>query len=296
MATIDLSQLTVFVNVVRSGSFTAAANVLGTQKAHASRVVSRLEKSLGARLLQRSTRSLAVTEVGRELYERAVVILAALEDTEAAIQRTHGEPRGALRIACGTEFGLLVVNGWICEFLRQHPKVRVDAEVSNRLVDLIHEGFDLAIRVGALADSSLSARRLGEIRYALYASKDYLRRHHAPAHPRDLAAHDLVMFAAGRPAAWRLFKDGDRFDVSGIPRFILDNNIMAHDATVAGLGVALLPGLLAAPSVRSGRLVEILHGWTRTPAPIHAIFASRCYLAPKVRAFIDLARSKPPNI
>jgi DNA-binding transcriptional LysR family regulator len=142
-------------------------------------VVSRLEKKLGARLLQRSTRSLAVTEVGRELYERAVGILSALDETEAMIQRTHAEPQGVLRLTCGVELGLLVVNPWIRAYLERYPQVRIDADFSDRIVDLIHEGFDLAVRVGELADSSLSARSLGAITYALYASPKYLRTHPA---------------------------------------------------------------------------------------------------------------------
>lgn len=296
MATIDVDHLAAFVAVVRAGSFTAAAEATGKQKAHLSRVISRLEKQLGVRLLQRSTRSLAVTEVGRDLYERATGILTAIDDTEAAIQGTQGEPQGVLKLTCGVEFGTLVVNRWIVEFLKRYPRVRVDAEFNNRLADLIHEGFDLAIRVGPLPDSGLTARRLGEVRYALYASPEYVQGHAEPIHPSDLAVHDLVMFAASVPATWRLFKDGERFDVSVSPRFVLDNNIMAREATIEGLGIALLPRFQAAPYVRDGRLVEVLHGWSRTPVPIHAVFASSRYLAPKVRMFVDLARACMPEL
>jgi DNA-binding transcriptional LysR family regulator len=296
MATIDVNHLAAFVAVVRAGSFTAAAEALGTQKAHMSRVVSRLERQLGVRLLQRSTRSLTVTEVGRELYERASGILTAIDDTEFAIQRTQDEPQGVLKLTCGVEFGMLVVNGWVVDFLKKYPRVRVNVEFTNRLVDLIHEGFDVAIRVGSLPDSGLAARRLGEIRYALYASPDYLRSHVEPAHPGELAAHGLVMFAVSAPPTWQLFKDGERFDVSVPPRLVLDNNIAAKDATVAGLGIALLPRFEAAPRVRAGLLVEVLRGWTRAPAPIHAIFASSRYLAPKVRTFIDFARAHMPDL
>jgi DNA-binding transcriptional LysR family regulator len=296
MATIDVDRLRVFVAVVRAGSFTGAARALGTQKAHVSRVVSRLEQQMSVRLLQRSTRSLAVTEVGRDLYERATGILTAIENTAAAIQGTQGDPQGVLKLACGVEFGMLVVSGWIAAYLKKYPKVRVDAEVGNRVADLIHEGFDLAIRVGPLADSELSARLLGEVRYALYASPNYLRTRPVPNHPSGLFEHDLVTFAVSPPPIWHLVNGADSFDVAAPPRIVLDNNIMAQDAAAAGLGIALLPRFQAAQSVRDGRLVEILKGWSRASVPVHAVFASSRYLAPKVRAFIDLALSQMPKL
>lgn len=292
----NIDELTVFAAVVRAGSFTGAARALGTQKAHASRVVSRLEKRLGARLLQRSTRSLAVTEVGRELYERAIGIIAALDETRAMIQRTQAEPQGILRLTCGVEFGLLIVNRWITAYLKRYPLVRVDVQFSDRLVELIHEGFDLAIRVGQLADSSLSARSLGEVTYALYASPEYLRLHCAPGHPTELASHDLIMFVATSPPAWHLGNAREHIDIETRARLVVNSHVGARDATVDGLGIALLPRFQAAPLVRDGRLVEVLPGWTRAPAPVHAVFASSRYLTPNVRAFIDLACAQPADI
>ncbi len=291
MATIDLNELSMYVAVVRGGSFTAAARAAGTQKAHVSRVVSRLEKRLGVRLLQCSTRSLAVTEVGRDLYERASGILSTIEETAAAIQGTLREPQGVLRLTSAIDLGVLLVNGWIASFLRRYPQVRVDAEFSNRAVDLIHEGFDLAIRVGQLADSTLSARKLGEVRCLLYASPRYLQGRAPPRHPRDLAAHQLLMFSVSRPPSWHLVKDGDRYQVTSPARFSSDNHIVVRDAAVEGLGITLLPRFMAADHVRKRRLVEVLPGWTGPSMPVHAVFASSRYLAPKVRAFVDLARA-----
>ncbi len=295
-APISIDDLTVFTSVVRTGSFTGAARALGTQKAHASRVVSRLEKRLGVRLLQRSTRSLAVTEVGRELYERAVGILSALDETQTMIQRAHAQPQGVLKLTCGVEFGLLVVNRWIRTYLERYPLVRVEADFSDRLVDLIHEGFDLAIRIGRLADSSLSARPLGEITYAFYASPGYLRSHPAPEHPNELASHELIMFVTTSPSVWHLARQRERIDIETRPRLVVNNHVGARDAAVGGLGIALLPRFQAAPFVRDGRLVEVLPGWTRPPAPIHAVFASSRYLSPKVRSFIDLACDQPAEL
>jgi LysR family transcriptional regulator for bpeEF and oprC len=289
MATIDLNELSAYVAVVRCGSFTAAARAAGTQKAHLSRVVSRLEQRLGVRLLQRSTRSLAMTEVGRDFYERAAGILAAIDETAAIVQGSLREPQGVLRLTCAVDLGVLLVNRWIGAFLRRYPQVRVDAELSNRTVDLIHEGFDLAVRVGPLADSALSARKLGEVRCLLYASPAYLRGLAAPRHPRDLGAHQLLMFSVSRPPSWPLAKGAERYRVTSAARFVSDNHIVVRDAAVEGLGITLLPRFMARDLVRRGRLVQVLPGWAGPSLPIHAVIASSRYLAPKVRAFVELA-------
>jgi len=160
----DITALQAFVKVVQTGSFTRAADALHTQKAYLSRVVTQLEKELGARLLERTTRSLSLTEIGREFFERAVGILASVEDAQRAVQKAQGEPRGVLKLTCGVEFGMIAVSGWIAAYLERYPQVRVDGEFTGRIVDIVHEGFDLAIRVGPLADSTLTARKLGELR------------------------------------------------------------------------------------------------------------------------------------
>jgi LysR family transcriptional regulator for bpeEF and oprC len=289
MATINVDELTMFVAVVRGGSFTAAARASGTQKAHVSRVVSRLETRLGVRLMQRSTRSLALTEVGRDLYERSVGILSALDETSAAIQGTLREPQGVLRLTCEVDLGILLVNRWIASFLKTYPHVRVDAEFSSRVTDLIHEGFDLAIRVGRLADSRLSARKLGHIHCALFASPEYLRGRKAPRHPRDLGAHELIMFSPTREAIWQLENGDDRHEVASVPRFFSNDHIVVRDLVVDGLGIGLLPLFMAEPLVRKRRLVEVLPGWVAPPAPVHAVFPSSRYLSPTVRAFVDVA-------
>lgn len=170
MATIDISQLEAFVSVVRSGSFTKAAETMKTQKAHLSRVVSLLEQRLETQLLVRSTRSLSLTEAGRDFFERSVGILTSVEEAEKKMKSIKSEPSGTLRITCGVEFGLVAVNQWTLEYLRQYPKVKVESDFTNRLVDIVHEGFDLAVRVGNLTDSNLQARKIGEINYGIYAS------------------------------------------------------------------------------------------------------------------------------
>lgn len=287
--TIDLAEMRTFVAVVTEGSFTAAAHRLDTDKARVSRVVQRMEEKLGAQLLHRSTRRLSVTEVGRDYFQRATSILSAAEAAEAAVAQQTEQPKGRLKITAGAEFGTSRVDSWIAEFLKTAPAVTVEAEYTNRLVDIIHEGVDVAIRIGDLPDSDLSARRLGEVRYGLYASPDYLRRAPPVREIASLADHDLIMHAPrGRPS-WTLI-DGARTErIDQSPRCAINNIIGATNMALAGLGIAQLPEYIAEPHVKHGALERVLYDWARTPAPVHAVFASSRYMDPKVRRFVDLA-------
>ena len=286
----ELSSLQAFVKVVQTGSFTRAADALQTQKAHLSRVVTQLEKELGARLLERTTRSLSLTEIGREFFERAVGILASVEDAQRSVQKAQGEPRGVLKLTCGVEFGMIAVSRWIAAYLERYPQVRVDAEFTGRLVDIVHEGFDLAIRVGPLADSTLTARKLGELHYGLFAAPTYLTRHAAPTHPAELQAHHILSFAGGsHHATWSL-TCGNQHERMALQARMKANNVFAvRDAAMAGLGIAQMPLIVAQQAVETGQLSQVLKDWSLPTVPVHAVFASARYLTPKVRGFIDLA-------
>lgn len=286
----DLNALQAFVKVVQTGSFTRAADALHTQKARLSRVVSQLERELAVRLLERSTRSLSLTEPGREFFERAQGILNSVDDARQAMQRIRGEPQGTLRLTCGVEFGLMAVSAWIADYLLAYPQVQVDADLTNRVVDIVHEGFDLAVRVGPLQDSSLAARRLGQLDYGLYAAPGYLRRHGRPAHPRELAAHALVVYAGAAPQGqWQLTRADDTQRVKLQPRLRVNTSLAAKEALQRGLGIGLLPRRVAEPAGPGAALRRVLPEWAAPEAPVHAVFASARYLTPKVRAFIDLA-------
>lgn len=289
----ELQSLQAFVKVVQAGSFTRAAAAMETQKARLSRVVSQLEQELSVRLLERTTRSLSLTEAGREFFERAVGILAAADDARLAMQRTQGEPRGTLRLTCGVEFGLVAVSGWIAEYLSRFPQVQVDADFTNRVVDIVHEGFDLAVRVGPLSDSSLAARRLGTLSYGLFASADYLRRRGRPTHPAELAEHSVVVFAGGAiQGAWQLTREGESRRVKlQQPRLRVNNNLAAREAVLRGLGIGLLPRVIADGVEGAAGLTPVLADWSLPEVPVHAVFASARFLTPKVRGFIDLAVS-----
>ena len=286
----ELSALTALVKVVQAGSFTRAAEAMHSQKAHLSRVITNLERELGVRLLERTTRSLSLTEVGREIFERAVGILGAVEDAERVAQRMLAEPRGVLKLTCGVEFGMIAVSRWIDSYLRSYPQVSIEADFTGRVVDIVHEGFDLAIRVGELPDSRLGARRLGELDYGLFASPDYLARRGIPGSPEELPQHDLLVFTAGsHRVGWRLAQGTENRWIGVPARLRINNSFAIRDAAIRGLGIAQLPVVVASGAKSSGELTRVLPDWHPPAVPVHALFPSNRYLTPKVRAFIDHA-------
>lgn len=286
----DFSALRAFVKVVQLGSFTRAADALDTQKAHLSRVITQLERELGVRLLERTTRALSVTEVGREFFERAVDILAAAEDAQRIAQRALGEPHGILRLTCGVEFGMVAVSGWINRYMALYPQVRVRADFTDHIVDIVREGTDLAVRVGHLADSGLAARKLGEIEHGLFASPGYLAQRGEPLMPDELSSHDILAFSGGsHRGVWTLKKASQTVHVSRAPRMSVNNVFAVCDAVASGLGIAWLPLIIARPLLEAGRARRVLADWVIPARPVHAVFASARHLTPKVRAFIDLA-------
>lgn len=286
----ELHELRAFVKIVQLGSITRAAQALGTGKAHLSRTLAGLEARLQARLIQRSTRSLGLTEVGREFFERAVGILRSLEEAEISVQKTNQQPSGRLTLTCGPEFGTLRVNNWINGFLQEHPQVSVRAEYTGRVVDLIHEGFDLAIRLGELRDSTLAARKLGSIDYGYFASEGYLARRGAPRHPRDLPGHDLLTFTLGGARnEWTFSRDGESLEIPHDGRLAVNNVFALRDAAIAGLGIARLPFIVACEGVGSVKLLRLFADWQTPSVDTHAVFASSRYLSPNVRGFIDHA-------
>lgn len=286
----EIAALQAFVKVVQTGSFTRAADALNTQKSHLSRVVTQLENELGARLLERTTRSISMTEIGREFFERAVTILAAVDEAERAVQKSQGEPRGVLRLTCGVEFGMMAVSAWINTYTERYPLARVDADYTSRVVDIVHDGFDLAIRVGPLPDSTLSARQLGTLSYGFFASPDYIQRRGLPLNPAELQNHDVLAFARGsHQTTWTMTQEDRQERVELQPRIKANNAFAIRDAAEKGLGIAQLPLLTATRALETKTLIPVLNDWAIPGAPIHAVFASARYLTPKVRCFIDVA-------
>ena len=291
--TLNTDHLRLFLTVLAAGSFTRAAELAGSDKAHVSRAIARLEDQLGTRLLNRSTRALSPTDAGQELAGRARAILDALAETEEALKGRADRPRGHLRITCGYEFGLLAVNGWVRAFLDAWPEVSVEVEFTNRVADIVHEGFDLAIRVGRLPDSDLIARKLGEVGYGFYAAPAYVAAHGAPDHPGDLRPEGFIGFT-GSPA--KVTRNGEGARLPERPRYLANTNMAVRDMAIAGLGIALLPDFQAAPFVAVGQLAPVLSGWSRPPVEVHAVMPSTRLMSPTVRAFIETAARTFPVV
>jgi DNA-binding transcriptional LysR family regulator len=288
-----LDEIAVFIEVVRKRSFVRAAEQLGASVSAVSRSVAALEARLGVRLLQRTTRSVGLTEAGGAYFSRCEALLAELESAEAEASALGDELQGRLRVSAPSGLGMTHLVPALPEFLARHPKLTVDLDLSNRFVDLVEERYDLAIRTGTLRDSRLVARRLGSNRRRLAASRDYLARHGAPRHPRELARHAcLVLDITDHPDRWDLQRRGETaaMNVSGPLR---SNNALAlHDACSRGLGIALLPGFALAEDFAAGRLVHVLPQWATEEQGIYAIYPGYRFIPAKVRALVDYFAGK----
>jgi len=282
----DLNEIVVFARVVEAGSFTGAARALGMPKSTVSRKVSDLEEQLGARLLHRTTRKLSLTDAGNTYYQHARRVVDEIEEAELAVTRMQEAPRGLLRITTPLTFRYL--GPVVASFLDRYPDVRVEMVGTDRVVDLVDEGFDLAVRVGRLRDSTLIARSLGADRNVIAASPAFLAAHSAPASPAQLAETTCIAFGGSSdPTTWTLMADGEPLSVEVSARLVVNDFDIVRETALAGLGVAQLPLSMSVDDLRAGRLVRVLADWCSPPVPVHAVYPSTRHLSPKVSAFLD---------
>jgi DNA-binding transcriptional LysR family regulator len=288
-----LAQIEAFTAIVDGGSFTAAAERLGLSRAAVSKQLMALEDRLAARLLNRTTRRSSLTEVGAAYYERCRQLLADLDDAEREAGRTGTRPRGLLRVNAPMTFGTMHLAPALPGLLAAWPELSVDLTLNDRTVDLIEEGFDVAVRIGQLADSSLIARRLAPCRLVCCAAPEYLRAHGEPRHPHDLAGHECLLYSytAGR--------DGWEFGGAGGPRTVrVKGRLRANNgeallaAAAAGLGIALSPTFMVSDELSAGRLVPILRDFPVPERGIHAVWAPGRHLSGKIRAFVDFLAAR----
>jgi DNA-binding transcriptional LysR family regulator len=283
-----LTALRVYRRVVELGAFAAAARDLGLSKAAISKNVSELEAHLGVRLLERSTRRLRVTGPGDAYFRRVVRILDEIEEADLEASEQAAAPRGLLRVSAPMSFGLLRLSPLVASFLGAHPAVEIDLVLNDRAVDLLEENFDVAIRGGDLADSSLVARRLTGLRRVLCAAPGYLAARGAPLRPADLAAHDCLVYSLSRaPRDWRFDGPNGAETVRVSGRYAVNSSIALRDAAEAGAGLALLPRFAAEEALAAGRLVAVMELWRAPDSALHALHPNRRYVPPKVRRFID---------
>lgn len=285
----SLTDIAVFVQVVDSGSFTTAAERLSLSKSVVSKYVTRLEDRLGARLLNRTTRRLSMTEVGRVFYERSQRGLQDIEEAELEVSRLQGEPRGTLRLNTPMSFGILHIAPAVPEFLSRYPEVSVDMNLDDRRVDVIEEGYDISVRIAELPDSSLVARRLGPCRHAVVASPAYLERRGTPATPEALQHHDIITFRYQESALhWHFRAPGSKtisVPVSGSVR--MNNSLALREALLGGIGITRTPTFVVGRDIQAGRLRPILSDYETLETSIYLVYPQRRHLSPKVRAFVD---------
>jgi len=288
----------VFVKVVQEGSFVGASRVLHMPKSTVSRKVADLEDRLDARLLHRTTRKLRLTDAGEAYFAHAAPAVAAAEEAERAALHLTSEPRGRLRVSAPLNFGHL--SEALVGFMHNHPEVTVELTCTDRVVDVIDEGFDVALRIGALADSTLIARRLRRLQSFVVASPAFVKRHGRPRSPKALSQLPAVVFNA-RPdgARWRLLRDddGNNADADGVEVHV-NAQLAANDfdvldaALVAGMGVGVLPDFRCRRLLDDGQLVRLLPRWSSPTAPLHAVYPTALHLSPTVKAFVDHLRTQ----
>lgn len=293
----DLNEMAIFVRVVESGSFTGAAKALGLPKSTVSRKITQLEERLGVRLIQRTTRSLSLTDTGMAYHAHCARILCEIEEANTAVTQMQNTPTGTLRITAPVLFGSTVLSGLIAEYMDLHPQVNIELVLSDQLIDLVQDGIDVAFRVGQLEDSSLIGRYLGDIKAMVCASPDYIAKHGTPSHPEDIANHQVI--AVTDRNQWALKgPDGQEVNVNIKPRLKVNDLSTLYTLALSGAGIAALPVLIAASAIKSKNLVPILCNWPFEAHPIHTLYASNRHLSAKVRSFVDFViervRPNPP--
>jgi DNA-binding transcriptional LysR family regulator len=289
----DLNEMLVFTRVVQAASFTTAAAQLGMPKSTVSRKVTELEERLGARLLNRTTRKLSLTDAGRIYFDYGARIVSEVEDAERAVSSLQAAPRGLLRVT--TPINMTFLAPIITDYAVRFPEVHLELLATTRRVDLIEERFDVGIRAGTLLDSSLIARNLGIATWFLVATPGYLKKRGRPRSPEDLQRHACLQFApASGPL--RLERGDEHTQVSVTPRILANDSDILYAATTAGVGIALLPAFRCMDDLRTRRLERVLPDWSSPSTPVQAVYPSARHISPKVKSFADhlQARMSPP--
>ena len=284
-----LTRMRAFIDVVEAEGFSAAARKIGRSKALLSKYVRELEDELGALLLNRTTRQFSLTEAGHTYYRRASEIIREVDSLSDAVRESSGDVRGRIKLSAPRTFADAPIGQSLIDFARQYPDIVLDIRLDDRFVDLVEEGFDLAIRISRLENSSLIARRLAPFSVRLCAAPDLIARHGMPSRPQDLSRIPCIVDTNGRSLANWPFK-GDNGDATSVPvsgPIEVNSPMTARAAAVAGLGFAILPDFVAAPDIESGRLVSALDDRILSGGGIFAVYPHRRYLPAKVRVFVD---------
>ena len=288
-SSVDLLDVLAFVRVVETGAFSRAAERMGMSKSIVSRRVARLEEQLGARLLTRGAAGAQATDAGQAYYERAANVLVELEAAQEVVAEAVTQVAGPVRLSAPVSFGIAYLAPALADFAAEHPRVELDISFEDSHVDLVAGGFDLAVRMGALADSALIARRIAPSRRIVAGSPDYLARRGRPAHPRELAGHDILIYGNEQ---WR-FRIGGRWENIRVqPRLRADNGEMLRAAAVAGLGLCILPSFIASPAIQAGGLEVLLRDYPLPEAGLHVVMPPGRAATARVRALVEFLAAR----
>ena len=295
-----LTALRVFHAIAEQGSFVAAAERLAISPAMASKHIGALERELGTRLMQRTTRRLTLTEAGQDYAQRAAIILAQLEEAAAAAMQQGQEARGTLRLAAPLSFGMRHLGPWLEQLQQQHPQLRLELELSDRQVDLVEEGFDLALRISTQPLSGgLIARPLATLDTLVCAAPDYLARHGSPQHPQQLGSHACLRYRQQQSqAVWQFRHGGEALQVAVSGPLEANNGDVLVDAACAGMGIVYQPRFLLAAALARGQLQPLLPGYQTLQAEVYAVYPARRYLPMKVQVLLQCLQqqlSQPPG-
>ncbi|MEH6649866.1 MAG: LysR family transcriptional regulator [Motiliproteus sp.] len=284
----QLEDMQVFIRVVEAGGISRAAEQLGVAKSAVSRRLSELEARLGTRLINRTTRTSSFTEAGRGYYERALKVLDDVTEMNAETAEANTALSGTLRVAVPLSFGLMHLSPAIDLFAKQHPQLAIQIDFSDRQVDIVEEGFDLAFRIADLKDSSIQARRISLVRFVLVASPDYLKRQGTPRLPGDLKQHDILKYAGSSTSLWRITTaEGDENALTLPSKMIANNGDFLKNMALAGHGIAMLPTFLAWQELASGELVTVLADCSVPDSSAYAVYSQTRYLPQRARLLID---------
>lgn len=282
-----LTRMRTFVEVVEAGGFSAAARKMGRSKALISKYVRELEDELGARLLNRTTRTLSLTEVGQTYARDATEILQRIDDLQSSVGDAHAAARGRLKVSAPRTFGDGELGRAIMDFVLEEPDISLELHLEDRFVDLVDEGFDVAIRISSLSDSSLIARRLSAFRIVCCATDEVIERYGLPEMPIDLADRPCIVDWNVNRGNWPFMVDGERVAIAVKGRVEVNSPNVAREAALAGLGFVMVPYLVVRDDIAAGRLKAVLEQYETSAVAIHAVYPHRRHLSGKVRAFID---------
>jgi DNA-binding transcriptional LysR family regulator len=295
MGHVDFNAARVLVRVVQAGSFRSAARALGLSKTTVSRKIAELEEQLGAQLLQRTTRTVSLTDAGAVFVEEAEGAIARFDAAEQAVSELQREPRGKLRVTATVPVGEMFLAPIVAAFLEAYPALEVMLHLTDRPVDLVADRFDVAVRTGALPDSSLVAKLVGNSAYRVVASPAYLARQGTPRRPSDLSAHHSLRFTKLGTAVrttWPFGKGQRKTEVPVSGRLVSDDFVVLRSAAERGLGIARLPTLVVHEAIRAGRLVALLESYAPPPTPLHLVHVGGKHLPPRTRAFLDFVEPR----